>query len=187
MGCFREKLTEKWGELSVKIKTNFGLDMPMPEISFDLIGKVAGIAVLRENQIKLNKNGIEMFPEYILNQTFPHEVSHLLTSNLYRGRGYNVQPHGREWQRICITLGIPPNRCHNLALPTARETRKFQYICSNGHISFVGLCVHKKLYSQQQRRICRCGSKELKFIKEAVKKLEEVKVEAEVDEYFFPE
>jgi predicted SprT family Zn-dependent metalloprotease len=177
---FRDLLTEKWNGFSGKIENNFGRKIEMPEIVFDLTGRTAGMCV-GTRKIRLNSDGIRLFPDYILNQTFPHEVSHFiihtahyecrLRNDLYSTvygvdwRNLDLSSHGAEWQRVCYMLGIQPNRCHNLPLPAARETRKFLYICGNGHKIVVGLNVHKKV-QELQRRQCQCGNRELIFVKE---------------------
>lgn len=61
--------------------------------------------------------------------TIRHELAHLLAYARY-GRG--IQPHGPEWKRCCIQLGIPgESRTHKLPLPCRRMSRNFHYACPN--------------------------------------------------------
>lgn len=64
-----------------------------------------------------------------IEQTFLHELAHLVAHWRYPGR--RLQPHGEEWKRACADLGIPgEERCHDLNLGGRTSMRKnFAYIC----------------------------------------------------------
>ena len=97
----------------------FGKGFTIPEIKYDLVGRAAGLAIydrygkvkhtIRINPVLLNEN-----PQYIILQTVPHEMAHVVVSTFYEDRGIQVRGHGREWQRTMRLFGLEPHRCHNL-------------------------------------------------------------------------
>jgi len=107
----------------------FGKGFTVPEIKYDLVGRAAGQAVydrygkvnhtIRINPILLNEN-----PQYIILQTVPHEMAHVVVSAFYEDRGIQVRVHGHEWQRVMRLFGLEPNRCHSLDTSSIRALRK---------------------------------------------------------------
>lgn len=108
----------------------FGKGVVIPEVRYDLVGKAAGQAVydrsrwgnpihlIRVNPVFLNEN-----EEYIINQTVPHEMAHVVVNQFYKDRGISVRGHGEEWKRVMRHFGLPPNRCHSLDVSTIRALR----------------------------------------------------------------
>ncbi len=64
------------------------------------------------------------------NRTLLHEVAHVITRRAY---GRKVKAHGKEWKRVMIALGIPPNRCSNYPYMQKRrkEAAKHKYECKD--------------------------------------------------------
>src|SRR4029434_4095507 len=62
----------------------------------------AGGADYRENLISLNPRLIEHPNE--IDRTLRHELAHILAQ--FRARRRRITPHGVEWQRACVDLGI---------------------------------------------------------------------------------
>lgn len=115
----------------------FGKGFTIPEIRYDLIGKSAGQAVydrygkvkhtVRINPVLLNEN-----PEYIILQTVPHEMAHVVVNTFYEDRGIRVKGHGREWQRVMRFFGLEPHRCHNLdvsSINNIKNQSEYHFIC----------------------------------------------------------
>ena len=87
----------------------------------------AGLAHYSKSLILLNPKLVEFGSEEV-NQTFRHELAHLLARE--RAGTRRIQPHGPEWKRACQDLGIPnEKRCHTLALPRRQMPRKHLYQC----------------------------------------------------------
>jgi SprT protein len=107
----------------------FGKGIPVPEIKYDLVGRAAGQAIydrygkvkhtIRINPILLNEN-----PQYIILQTVPHEMAHVVVSTFYEDRGIQVKGHGYEWQRTMRLFGLEPHRCHNLDISSVRAVKR---------------------------------------------------------------
>ena len=53
-----------------------------------------------------------------IDRTLRHELAHLLAQ--FRAGRRRIAPHGIEWRRACVDLGIGgETRCHNLPFPFA--------------------------------------------------------------------
>jgi SprT protein len=59
--------------------------------------------------------------EYVVNQTVPHEMAHLIAYAVF---GTRIKPHGHEWKYVMRVLGKEPNRCHRLDTTSVRKVRK---------------------------------------------------------------
>ena len=94
----------------------------------------AGRADSRETLILLNPR-LRQHHASEVEQTFRHELAHLLAQN--RAGRRRIAPHGAEWRQACRDLGIGGEaRCHNLPFPVARRRRRFLYQCPNCKSSF---------------------------------------------------
>jgi len=86
----------------------------------------AGRADYREKLISLNPRLIE-HPEEI-DRTLRHELAHILAQ--FRAGRRKISPHGAEWQRACVDLGIADEkRCHTLPFPARTYAARFIYRC----------------------------------------------------------
>jgi SprT protein len=65
-----------------------------------------------------------------IERTFLHELAHLLAQ--FRAGRRRILPHGDEWRRACVDLGIgDEKRCHTLPFPMSKRMRRFLYKCPN--------------------------------------------------------
>lgn len=88
----------------------------------------AGRADYRENLILLNPRLIEHPAE--IDRTMRHELAHILAQ--FRAGRRRITPHGAEWKRACVDLGIADEkRCHNLPFPARTNAARFVYRCPN--------------------------------------------------------
>jgi predicted SprT family Zn-dependent metalloprotease len=86
----------------------------------------AGRADYREKLISLNLRLIEHPAE--IDRTLRHELAHILAQ--FRNGRRRIQPHGDEWQKACVDLGIADEkRCHTLPFPARTYTARFVYRC----------------------------------------------------------
>jgi len=124
---FEEKLT-KLIELYEE-KTSFKLKRPI--ITYDLKGKVAGKALRKTNQIKLNIDLVmnEKTRTEMLEQTLGHELAHIIVNQKHRPSSYRILPHGWEWQTAMHNLNLNPEIYHTMETKPARITYKIEYTC----------------------------------------------------------
>jgi SprT protein len=88
----------------------------------------AGRADYREKLISLNPRLLEYPAE--IDRTLRHELAHILAQ--FRAGRRRISPHGVEWQRACVDLGMADEkRCHNLPFPARTYTARFIYRCPN--------------------------------------------------------
>jgi SprT protein len=88
----------------------------------------AGRADYHEKLISLNPRLIEHPNE--IDRTLRHELAHFLGQ--FRAGRRRISPHGTEWQRACVDLGIADEkRCHNLPFPARTYAAQFVYRCPN--------------------------------------------------------
>lgn len=116
--AIKQQVTDKIVACIATLKQKYGVDIPMPKISYDLRGTTAGMAYYRENLIKINPVLLVENLTDMLYETVPHELAHLATQKLYpeahqRGWGTKRRPHGAEWQSIMRAMGVTPSRTHS--------------------------------------------------------------------------
>ena len=88
----------------------------------------AGRADYREKLILLNPRLIEHPTE--IDRTLRHELAHILAQ--FRAGRRKIPPHGVEWRRACVDLGIgDEKRCHSLPFPARSYAARFVYRCPN--------------------------------------------------------
>ncbi len=94
----------------------------------------AGRAYCDNQTIELNPALVDISEEEI-DRTLRHELAHLIAYYRARKRRISIAPHGKEWRRACVDLGIEgEDRCHNLPYKRVRQKRKFAYACPTcGH------------------------------------------------------
>jgi SprT protein len=93
-----------------------------------LLKTAAGRADYRQKLISLNPQLLEYPAE--IDRTLRHELAHILAQ--FRAGRRRISPHGVEWQRACVDLGMADEkRCHNLPFPARTYTARFVYRCPN--------------------------------------------------------
>jgi SprT protein len=102
---------------------HYGRSFAMPEIRYDVKGRVAGYAYYKQYRVDFNAGLLLENIDDFIEQTCAHEVAHLITDVVYpeahtRSRAaYSTrgkrQPHGPQWQEVMRVLGVEPKRCHN--------------------------------------------------------------------------
>src|SRR4030095_15938090 len=61
-----------------------------------------------------------------IDRTLRHELAHLLAQ--FRAGRRRIAPHGMEWRRACVDLGIGGGaRCHKFPFPLPRQPARFLY------------------------------------------------------------
>lgn len=103
----------------------FKRPVPMPTISFDLVGTAAGKAIHDIRHVQLNAVLLTENLESFESDTIPHELAHILA-----GPGFG---HGPVWQAIMRKLGLEPERTHDLDTTNSRTTALIAgYACECG-------------------------------------------------------
>ncbi|MDZ4288959.1 MAG: SprT family zinc-dependent metalloprotease, partial [Prosthecobacter sp.] len=88
----------------------------------------AGYASYPAWRIELNPRLHEF--EGQVDRTLRHELAHLVA--YHRVGRKRIEPHGAEWRRACVDLGIPDETArHRLPLPRREVSRNYTYVCPN--------------------------------------------------------
>lgn len=144
MQAFAEQAIARVNALIEKANELYGLEIPKPTVSFDIKGyRIAGYAkrMAGHYYVMLNREACEKYPEFIMNDTIPHEVAHLVCFyNPSLGKN-----HDAGWQRVCKDLGGSGSRTHELKLTPARNLRVWQYRDTHGKIRQVTTVRHNKI------------------------------------------
>ncbi len=105
-----------------------GHTWPMPTVSFDLRGKTAGKAFLRQNHVQLNAVLLLENQDAFIADTVGHEVAHLAT---YSKFGRSAQAHGAQWQAMMRLIGQEPRRCHSFDTSNSAVSKAtHRYVCA---------------------------------------------------------
>lgn len=91
----------------------WGRRFKIGEIGIGLRGRSAGRAYLESFNIVYNERLFLENPEHFINGTVPHEVAHIVATQLY---GPRIPGHGAEWKSVMKALGHVPQRCHDLSV-----------------------------------------------------------------------
>jgi SprT protein len=133
-------------------------NQPLPfdfPVYFDTIGRAAAFAHVwhktRGMHININPVLLNENMEYIINQTVPHEVAHLVAYLIY---GKQALGHGYEWRSVMSVFGLEAIRCHRLDTTTIKKNRnrtRFNYTCKCGSEFDLSLNIVNKLRKGQKR------------------------------------
>jgi predicted SprT family Zn-dependent metalloprotease len=93
----------------------------------DRMRSTAGVAFPLRALIRLNPRLHEFGAEEI-DRTLRHELAHLLAQE--RAGRRRIAPHGKEWRRACVDLGLRgEKRTHDLPLPRRKIAPRHHYRC----------------------------------------------------------
>lgn len=124
----------------------------IPNVHFNVRGKVAGKAYLQSWEIRLNPTLLLENQTEFLQQVIPHEIAHLITYHQF-GR---VRPHGKEWQAVMIKVfKLNPETRHQFDVSSVQGLT-FEYRCQcQSHA--ISIRRHNKIIRQQTQYHCtRC-------------------------------
>lgn len=158
----RNAFEAKMNETLAKCQRYYKMPLPTVELIFKQMGHSAGQALYNpltgEATIHINPDYLENHYESMLNQTMPHEVSHIVASFVHRKNC----GHGPLWKMVCTWAGIPATRCHQYSLEGVKVkqyNKPFQYACKCRKWQFTAR-KHKTLQTPGRWSECRaCGAR----------------------------
>jgi len=129
----------------------FGACFDLPVVTYTLRGRTAGVARHSINTINFNKQILLDNPSDFIKRTPAHEAAHLIAFKMF---GVFIMPHGKEWRRVMVMLGLSPVRCHSYVVKTGHE-----YICKcKDKIYNLSTVRHNKIQKSKQFWYCKlCG------------------------------
>ena len=98
--------------------------------------------------------------EYVVNQTVPHEVAHVVAYSVYSNV---ISGHGVEWISIMKLFGCDPHRCHKLNISTINQIRNrnrktYNVTCSCGELLEFSSNIVTKMKKGKTYRHIDCGT-----------------------------
>ena len=106
---------------------SFKRPFEFPTIRYDKRGQAAGEASHKDWSINLNRVLLLENLEDMIENIVPHEIAHLINSEVYRSRGYRrPSPHGSSWRSIMWSYGLVPERCHHYDTSSVKITKQKQ-------------------------------------------------------------
>lgn len=160
----REKVYELIRKVNAEQLCGGGKQVSFPEIKFEYRkNTMAGYFkynIAGDSVIFFNMYYLEEYPEYMINQTVPHEVAHYVVWDICDKdcftRGRNNAPHGRYWKYMMRFFGVEANRCHELKTPDKIKKNKQTFVytcgCSSHELSKVR---HNSIQTGKHRYICK--------------------------------
>ena len=127
-------------KLCLKIAGDKYGDLGHVDIRYDIRGQCAGQARCRRDRIsgkafdlclRFNKEALAKDWAGMVKDTIPHEVAHLVA---YARPELGADNHNSQWERIARSLGCSGNRCHTMALTSARRTFRYRYVTPSGDV-----------------------------------------------------
>lgn len=131
----REAVALKVKDCLLRLVQRTGVNMPPPDIRYDLAGTSAGQYMRRKtgqhpHLLRFNPYLLALYPDESLQTTIPHEVAHYAVALVHGNR--RLRPHGAEWRQMMKWLGVSPERTHEFDVTRVprRAQRRWTYICS---------------------------------------------------------
>ncbi|MFT4993231.1 MAG: SprT protein [Paraglaciecola sp.] len=140
------RVKECLAQASQRLQRNF----PLPHVTFNQRGKIAGCARLQANELRFNRILLNDNYQLFMDEVVPHEVCHLITYQLY-GR---VKPHGAQWQRLMAVLFDLKGATRHAMDVSKVQGKSFEYMCQCGPVTLT-IRRHNKVLANKQRYICR--------------------------------
>lgn len=132
---------------------------PMPEITYDLTGRVAGRA--RGNkEIMINSVLLMENLDDFIQDTVRHELAHCIdytNNNGWVRKNNRFDVHGNSWKSVMRVLGDKnPQRCHSYDVSRAtrgRRKKNYVYVCPECKTSLrVTKTIHDRISTYNQKR-----------------------------------
>lgn len=126
-------------ETYILAEKQYNRTFPRPTIDFSIKGSTAGKAYYLKNRLSFNLTLAIQEGKKFINRTPAHEVAHLIARDIY---GYGIQPHGKEWQSVMLSLGQVPSRCHDYEVKTNHTyscacENKVHYLSTRKHNTII--------------------------------------------------
>lgn len=130
---------ERWGSLGTV------------RISYNLRGRAAGMACCKieratgkvsDLELRFNREAMQKDWLYMVRETIPHEVAHLVA---YAKPELGAKNHNTQWRRISQALGCRGERCHTMKLTPAKRVTRYRYRTDTGAEVIAGPKHHKQI------------------------------------------
>lgn len=165
--CHQKLVIARTHDCILQSASLYRREFPSVHVLFDLSGLAAGQfrwhAITRQCVIRYNPWVFAADFDHHLADTVTHEVAHYL---VYRLHGSRHRPHGPEWKRVMIALGVTPKATghYNLAGVPVRRQQRHTYRCVC-RIHQISNTLHNR-HHKGRHYVCKTCRSPLKFIGE---------------------
>lgn len=123
---YRDLVSERINQFIGKSLIVHGLDVKNIKFNFSLRStNISARAWTFERVIEINPILMLENEGDMIGQTVPHEVAHVVADNLHKK---NCK-HDRNWKRVMIDYGLPPEVCHNYDVSnSSTKTKKKRFL-----------------------------------------------------------
>ena len=152
-----ERVETKILETYLRAQTIFKRTFPLPKVTYEDKGRVAGYANFYEGKLNFSPTLLSENTEHFIENIIPHEVCHLVTRAMYP----HCQSHGQDWKQVMRQLGVPPTRCHQYDVSNVarkRNTQTFKYRCGCRTMELSKI-MHNKIQRGSKRLCKQCRGK----------------------------
>jgi len=134
----QEKTIQRIREVFAKAQQMYGMEFPMPTITFKLKGKRGGYAMVRKNLIAINNDMLHRNGDAFIKDVPGHEAAHIIARKIYP---FAIDSHGAEWATVMRNVAFQePKRCHNFVVVTRNE-----YFCKCTDTIYVSTTIHNRI------------------------------------------
>lgn len=151
------QIRDKVDQLLNEIDSLLNITLPFVDVKFDLKGRTAGQAIVKNGQYSIRLN-IDMINDdrfdHIYNDTIIHEVCHIV--GFYTRAFKN---HDNGWKSLCKRLGGTGERCHSLETTYARTVKQYLYETTCGNKVKVSAIRHSKIQKGKSYTLKSTGGK----------------------------
>lgn len=125
-------------------------EIPMPEIRFNMRGKMPSRSSVKMNRLSFNPILLmENWDDFVL-EVIPHEVAHFVAGTVW---GEKIQTHGGEWLAVMKQFGVEPRTSYDFSTVNAETKQEGRQIYGcQCHVQFVSASVHEEM--QHEPRKC---------------------------------
>jgi SprT protein len=146
------KAIERIKEVFVKARQMYGMEFPMPTITFKLKGKRGGYAMAYKNLIAINNEMLHRNGDAFIKDVPGHEAAHIIARKIYP---FAVDSHGVEWATVMRNVAYQePKRCHDFVVVTRNE-----YFCKCTDTIYVSTTIHNRIIKGKIYSCKKCKSK----------------------------
>ena len=129
---------ERWGSLGTV------------RVTYNLRGRAAGMACCKRTitgqaydlELRFNREAMQKDWLYMVRETIPHEVAHLVA---FAKPELRAKHHNTQWRRISQALGCKGERCHSIELTPAKRVTRYRYRTDSGAEVISGPKHHKQI------------------------------------------
>lgn len=119
---FAQKSLDYWYGIACAKFPKHKLTKPIIKLSKRMT-RMLGMAYISKNEIRISANQLELYPRFFRDDLIPHELAHILASQIFNYGDAKGESHGEPWKKACRALGVEPIRVYEWDYIHAKERK----------------------------------------------------------------